>query len=52
MYDNFKTLDSYEKSIKKLVKINYILKHPTSYGFQYSLNHDRVDDIHKVLDDE
>ena len=40
-----------EKAIKKLVKINYILKHPTSYGFQYSLNHDKVDDIQKILEE-
>ena len=40
-----------EKAIKKLVKINYILKHPTSYGFQYSLNHDKVDDIQNILEE-
>lgn len=34
-----------EKAIKKLVKSNFILKHSTSYGFQYSLNHDKIDEI-------
>ena len=40
-----------EKSTKKLVKSNLILKHPTSYGFQYSLNHDMIDEIQDILDD-
>ena len=40
-----------EKTIKKLVKENMILRHPTSYGFQYSLNHDRIDEIEKILDE-
>ena len=38
-----------EKSMKKLVKANYILRHPTSYGFQYSLNHNMIDEIQKTL---
>ncbi len=38
-----------EKSIKKLVKMNLILKHPTGYGFQYSLNHDKIVEIEKIM---
>ena len=40
-----------EKAIKKLVKANYVLRHPTSYGMQYSLNHDMIDEIEKILED-
>lgn len=39
-----------EKAVKKLVKANFILKHPTSYGYQYSLNHDMVDEIQENLE--
>lgn len=39
-----------EKAAKKLVKANLILKHPTRYGTQYSLNHDRIDEIRKLLE--
>lgn len=41
-----------EKSAKKLVKANLILKHPTSYGFQYSLNHNMIDEIQKELEEK
>ena len=40
-----------EKAVKKLVKANYILKHPASYGYQYSLNHDMIDEIQKILEE-
>ena len=39
-----------EKSLKKLVKENLILKHPTAYGMQYALNPQRIDEIMKILD--
>lgn len=38
-----------EKAVKKLVKANLILKHPTGYGFQYSLNHDKIGEIENIL---
>ena len=41
-----------EKSAKKLVRANLILKHPASYGFQYSLNYTMIDEIQKILDEE
>ncbi len=37
-----------EKSMKKLVKMNLVLRHPTGYGFQYSLNHDKIVEIEKI----
>ncbi len=39
-----------EKAIKNLVKKNLILKHPTSYGMQYSLNHNKLDLIGRLLE--
>jgi len=39
-----------EKAAKKLVKANLILKHPASYGYQYSLNHDMLDEIQRILE--
>lgn len=38
-----------EKSLKKLVKENVILQHPTSYGIQYALNPQRIEEIMKIL---
>lgn len=40
-----------EKVTKKLVKANYLIPHPTSYGMQYSLNHDMIDEILEKLED-
>ena len=34
-----------EKKLKKLVKENLVLKHPTSYGIQYALNPKRLQEI-------
>ncbi|MCY4490472.1 MAG: hypothetical protein OXC46_03295 [Thaumarchaeota archaeon] len=41
-----------EKAVGELVKANFILKHPTSYGFQYSINHDMIDEIGSEYDNE
>ena len=38
-----------EKNLKKLVKDNLVLQHPTSYGMQYALNPQRLQDIMKIL---
>lgn len=38
-----------EKNLKKLVKENLVLQHPTSYGMQYTLNPQRLQDIMKIL---
>ena len=38
-----------EKNLKKLVKENPVLQHPTSYGMQYALNPQRLQDIMKIL---
>ncbi|MDE1831537.1 MAG: hypothetical protein KGI02_04100 [Thaumarchaeota archaeon] len=40
-----------DKKLKKLVKENLILQHPTSYGLQYALNPQRVQEITNILDD-
>ncbi|MGB9003972.1 MAG: hypothetical protein WCC52_09225 [Nitrosotalea sp.] len=39
-----------EKGLKKLVKENLVLQHPTSYGMQYALNPQRLQDVMKILD--
>ena len=39
-----------DKKLKKLVKENLILKHPTSYGPQYALNPTRLENIMDLLD--
>ena len=39
-----------EKSLKKLVKENLILKQPTSYGMQYAINPQRIEEVMKILD--
>lgn len=38
-----------EKNLKKLVKENLVLQHPTSYGMQYALNPQQLPDITKIL---
>lgn len=38
-----------EKNLKELVKENLVLQHPTSYGMQYALNSQRLQDIMKIL---
>ena len=38
-----------KKKLQKLIKINLVLQHPTSYGMQYTLNSKRLDDIRKIL---
>jgi hypothetical protein len=40
-----------DKKLKKLVKDNLILQHPTSYGPQYALNHQRLQDVINILGD-
>lgn len=40
-----------DKTIKKLVKSNLVLHHPTSYGVQYSLNPRMLDEIRKIVQD-
>ena len=40
-----------DKKLKKLVKENLILQHPTSYGTQYALNPQRLEEIIKILDE-
>ena len=38
-----------DKQLKKLVKQNLVLMHPTSYGSQYALNPRKLQDIIKIL---
>ncbi|HEX5457837.1 MAG TPA: hypothetical protein VFX64_05560 [Candidatus Nitrosotalea sp.] len=38
-----------DKKLKKLVKENLVLKHPTSYGHQYALNPTRLQDVIDLL---
>ena len=38
-----------KNQLKKLVKDNLVLKHPTSYGPQYALNPDELDEIEKIM---
>jgi len=38
--------------LKKLVKDNLILKHPTSYGPQYALNPAKLAEIEKIIEEE
>lgn len=40
-----------ETRLKKLVKENLVLQHPTSYGKQYSLNPQMISQIIKILND-
>ncbi|MEX0656323.1 MAG: hypothetical protein WD154_02110 [Nitrosopumilaceae archaeon] len=39
-----------DKNLKKLVKTNLVLVHPTSYGPQYALNPQRISEIIKILE--
>lgn len=41
-----------DKKLKRLVKDNLILQHPTSYGLQYALNPQRLQDIMDILGDK
>jgi hypothetical protein len=41
-----------DKKLKKLVKENLILQHPTSYGPQYALNPQRLKEIINILGDK
>jgi hypothetical protein len=38
-----------DKALKKLVKANLVIHHPTSYGVQYSLNPRMLDEIRKIV---
>jgi len=38
-----------KNNIKKLVKENLVLQHPTSYGMQYALNPQRLQEMMKIL---
>ena len=40
-----------DKRLKKLVRENLVLKHPTSYGPQFALNPQRLRDIIAMLGD-
>lgn len=40
-----------DKKLKKLIKENFILQHPTSYGPQYALNPQRLQDVIDTLND-
>lgn len=39
-----------DKALKKLVKSNLVLHHPTSYGVQYSLNPKMISEIRKIIE--
>ncbi len=41
-----------DKKLKKLIKENLVLKHPTGYGMQYHLNPQRIDDISEIIQNE
>jgi hypothetical protein len=40
-----------DKKLKKLVKENLILQHPTSYGPQFALNPQRLQEIINIMQD-
>jgi len=40
-----------DKTLKRLVKSNLIVHHPTSYGMQYSLNPKMLEEIRKITRD-
>jgi hypothetical protein len=40
-----------DKALKKLVKSNLVIHHPTSYGMQYSLNPKMLEEIRKITRD-
>jgi len=39
-----------DKALKRLVKSNLVLHHPTSYGMQYSLNPRMISEIRKIIE--
>ncbi|MEM2786078.1 MAG: hypothetical protein QXW37_07915 [Candidatus Nitrosotenuis sp.] len=39
-----------DKALKKLVKLNLVLYHPTSYGMQYSLNPKMLEEIKRLVE--
>ena len=39
-----------DKALKRLVKSNLVLHHPTSYGIQYSLNPRMISEIRKIIE--
>ena len=41
-----------KKQMKKLIKENLILHHPTSYGMQYSLNPQKLKEIIMIIHPE
>ena len=38
-----------DKKLKKLIKANLVLQHPTNYRMQYNLNHEKIEVIMKIL---
>ena len=40
-----------DKALKRLVKSNLVIHHPTSYGIQYSLNPKMLEEIRKITKD-
>ncbi len=40
-----------DKALKKIVKSNLVLQHPTSYGMQYSLNPKMLEEIKEIIKD-
>lgn len=41
-----------KKTVKKLIKEGLVVRKVTGYGQHCSLNHDRVDEIIELIDDE
>ena len=39
-----------DKALKRLVRSNLVLHHPTSYGMQYSLNPRMISEIRKIIE--
>jgi hypothetical protein len=39
-----------EKALDKLVKQNYVVKHPTAHGWAYAINHNRIGEIQALLE--
>jgi len=40
-----------KEAIKELIKEGLILPKPTSYGLQISLNPEKIDEIHKIIEE-
>lgn len=38
-----------ENRLKKLVRENLVLKHPTRHGMQYALNTNALEVVHKII---